>query len=237
MRYPIGDINENLWVQILNQLPNETAIVPFFRGEPTLHPKFSELLQTLDRFTTVQLATNGDHLTHTNKRAILENVTYLSLSIHKFTLPVESTWLPFLHEAKDYGVTTQISIVNSALPQKWRGHFTREWLKHADKIRIYEEHSQNGFGNIKNKTVSAPCNKPFEDMIVYWNGKVGLCNHDWNNPVALGDLNTQTISEVYNSAAYKAVRSLHAMGMRKQVETCKDCSFQSKKISGEIICR
>ena len=97
MRYPIGDINENLWVQILNQLPNETAIVPFFRGEPTLHPKFNELLQTLDRFTTVQLATNGDHLTHTNKRAILENVTYLSLSIHKFTLPVESTWLPFMH--------------------------------------------------------------------------------------------------------------------------------------------
>lgn len=235
MRYPLGDINVNLFKQVIAQLPKSSVIVPFFRGEPTLHPHFSDILHSLAGFKSVQLATNGDYLTQENKRAILENVTFLSLSLHTFKLPVETTWLPFLHEAKNYGLETQVSIVESELPQKWRGHFTREWLKHADRVRIYAEHSKNGFGSIEKQNCVDPCIKPFEEMVVYWDGKVGLCNHDWNNMTTIGDLNTQSISEVWNGAKYNTARALHSMKLRKQIETCRDCSFNPKQVYGEIL--
>ena len=235
MRYPLGDMNETLFKTILKQLPGETTVVPFFRGEPTLHPKFSDLLPELHRFSNVQLATNGDYLTHENKRAILENVTFLSVSLHKFQLPVETAWLPFLHEARDRGLNTQISIVEPELPQKWRGHFTREWLKHADRVRIYEMHSKNGFGSLTKKSCVEPCRKPFEEMVVYWDGKVGLCNHDWNASSLIADLNKQSIEEVWNSQVYKSIRFHHELGWRKNVEACKNCDFQSNKITGELI--
>jgi len=235
MRYPYGNMNIGLFSTIIDQLPDSTTIVPFFRGESTSYEQFSSLMLQLRRFRTVQLATNGDFLDKWNKRAILENVTFLSLSLHKFKLPVETDWLPFLHEACEAGLTTQISIVESELPPKWHGLFIREWGKHVNRVRIYREHSKNGFGSLEKQSCVEPCTKPFEEMVVYWDGKVGLCNHDWNNMTALGDLNKNLISEVWNNSKYQTVRALHSMKLRKQIETCRDCTFKPKQVYGEII--
>lgn len=234
MIYPLGDMNASLYNRVLDQLPKSTVIVPFFRGEATMHPHFAEFAQRLSNYKDVQFATNADYFTHENKRAILETVTFLSLSLHKFKLPIETDWLPFLHEAEEAGVETQISIVENELPWKWHGLFTREWLKHASRVRIYEEHSQNGFGSIRKETCAEPCNKPFEEMVVYWDGKVGLCNHDWNNQVWLGDLNVQSIEEVWQGLPYENVRKQHSQGLRSVVPSCEFCSFESNKVYGEV---
>ncbi len=111
----------------------------------------------------------------------------------------------------------------------------RQGRQRYQLIRIYTEHSKNGFGSIPKQSCVDPCVKPIEEMVVYWDGKVGLCNHDWNNQTFLGDLNTQTISEVYNDSKYETVRALHSMRLRKTVETCRDCSFKPNQTHGEII--
>jgi MoaA/NifB/PqqE/SkfB family radical SAM enzyme len=239
MQYPYGNMSLELFTKVLNQLPDETCIVPFFRGEPLLHPQFPELTSQLKRFKQVQLATNGDKLTPENRNAILENVTFLSISLHDFKLPKETTWLSFLHEARENGLETQVSIVETDLPKRWASLFSKEWLKHVDRIRIYEEHSKNGFGSLHKKEPlgMVVCHKPFEDMVVYWDGKVGLCNHDWNNLTPMGDLNKQSIMEVWQNIEYKTVRLLHENNKRCFVATCEYCDFQSNKLYGELICQ
>lgn len=234
MNYPQGDINENLFTEIITQLPNTTTMVPFYRGESTLHRQFSSFLTQLHRFRDVQFATNGDYLTPQNKQAILQNVTFLSLSLHSFLMPHETRWLSFLYDCLGAGVDTQVSIVDTEVDETHRGRFITEWKQHVNRVRIYETHSQDGFGSMNCQHPISACSKPFEDMVVYWDGKVGLCNHDWNNQTYLGDLNVQSVEEVWRGLPYEVTRSQQRLGMRGLIPSCRNCSFESNKIYGEV---
>jgi radical SAM protein with 4Fe4S-binding SPASM domain len=79
------------------------------------------------------------------------------------------------------------------------------------------------------------CMKPFEDMVIYWDGQVGLCNHDWNNSTKLGNVIFSIIQDVWQGIEYRTVRLLHENNKRCNVHTCQSCSFQSNQIYGEIL--
>jgi len=237
MTYPEGDISLALFMRILGQLPNNTAVVPFFRGESLLHPLFTTYMKYLRGFREVQFATNADYLTPENQHAILHACTFVSVSIHKYQLPSQTKLPSFFYDALGEGVETQVSILDSLLPsKKSQKRFVKEWCNHVDRVRIYKTHSTDGFGSMKGeeKPVVA-CNKPFEDMVIYWNGKVGLCNHDWNGGTLKGDLNLQTVHEVWNSASYNLVRNLHREGKRGMIKACEKCSFTPHQVYGELI--
>jgi radical SAM protein with 4Fe4S-binding SPASM domain len=237
MTYPQGYMNTELYHKIVDELPKETVVVPFYRGESLLHRDFAEYMQALKKFKVVQLATNGDYLNRVNQKAILDNVSFLSISLHDYRLPNRTNYLPFLKECHDHGLTTQVSILETLLTQSKKKQFKRMWLKHVNRVRIYKEHSVNGFGsmNLASIPLGETCNKPFEDLVIYWDGNVGLCNHDWNNSTKLGNVLFTSISDVWQSMRYKEVRLMHTASMRSNVPTCQACSFQSNQVYGEIL--
>lgn len=235
---PLGFMSWQLYTKILDQLPSNIVIVPFFRGESLLHPQFVDAMEKLKKFKEVQLATNGDMLHHIpTTTAILNVCTFVSVSLHKFKLkPTYDDISEFLHSAKNEDVTTQVSILETLIPQEKKQEFIEAWLQIVNQVRIYEEHSHIGYGDIlrKIKDNDNPCLKPFNDMVVYWDGKIALCNHDWQNSQPLGDLNTQTINEVWSSEAYQTIRNKHKEGKRRQVQSCRNCDFWSKQTFGEL---
>ena len=171
---------------------------------------------------------------------MLNNCSFVSLSLHD--LAIKNAWLTFLQKAKNEGVTTQVSILDTLIPQEQKSKFIQSWLRHADRVRIYQEHSHNGFGDLEKPMIidpNLPCHKPFEDMVVYWDGKVALCNHDWNNTEPLGDLNTQSIKEVWNGLTYSGIRDYNLEGQRCQIKSCHDCAqwmapYLPNKMIGEL---
>ncbi|KMP10311.1 hypothetical protein UR09_06640 [Candidatus Nitromaritima sp. SCGC AAA799-A02] len=70
-----------------------------------------------------------------------------------------------------------------------------------------------------------PCWWPWNQFIVYSNGKTGLCCMDYDNAHDIGDLNTQTIAEVWNSEKFTRMRELHLKGRGHEMELCKDCDI------------
>ena len=241
MEYPQGDMKWELFKSIVTQLPSSTVIVPFFRGESLLYPRFEDAMQQLQRFNSVQIATNGDMLNERTMKALL-SCSFVSLSLHELAYPRWSDpRLEFLEKARKNGTETQVSIIETLIPEGQKQGFVDAWLEHADKVRIYVEHSHKGFGDIDyppNIKEDLPCEKPFNEMAVYWDGKVALCNHDWNSHNSLGDLNTQTIMEVWNGQYYDMIRQMHSYNGRR-VLACKDCdywmtSYLPKKMFGEL---
>jgi organic radical activating enzyme len=136
MLYPQGYMNTELFHKIVNELPKETVVVPFYRGESLLHRDFAEYMQALKKFKTVQLATNGDYLNRANQKAILNNISFLSISLHDYRLPNRTNYLPFLKECKDKGLTTQVSILETLVTAAKKKQFKRMWLKHVNRVRI-----------------------------------------------------------------------------------------------------
>jgi len=239
MHYPQGYMDFELLDKILGQLPSNTVIVPFYRGESLMHPRFSEALWAIKQkgFDRVQLATNGDLLGIETSAVIYAATAFTSISLHDYHLPKADQITEFLTGARYHPLVTQVSIVESMIPPSGaytKKRFIAEWLQYTDRVRIYVEHSHQGFGDVDPKHRDTayrqlgqrlPCPKPFDEMVVYWDGKVALCNHDWDNKAPLGDLNTQSVKAVWNSKPYEEVRELHTDRYGDMVASCKHCDY------------
>jgi radical SAM protein with 4Fe4S-binding SPASM domain len=116
---------------------------------------------------------------------------------------------------------TQVSMVGGKPEDVQR--FREIWAGKVDRIRIYEEHSDDGkFGSLVVKRDNRqPCRKVFEDIVVSWDGKVRRCNHDWAGE-PLGDASTQSLSEIWNGKRYNSLRRQH-QELAITDEACSPC--------------
>ena len=103
--------------------------------------------------------------------------------------------------------------------------FIEHWRGTADKIHITELHNWAGTLNHESD-VNYPCYRPWLTFTVLWDGRVSLCCADFDGRTVLGDLNTHTIREIWNSDAYRAVRREHLESGGPDV--CRACDLPRK---------
>jgi radical SAM protein with 4Fe4S-binding SPASM domain len=109
----------------------------------------------------------------------------------------------------------------------------------ADEIGVQYRHNWNGMVGIEMLTRSYTpnaagasnefkfkkdaCPFPFYLMAVKANGQVSACCVDWNGGVNIGDLNRETLSEIWNGEKLRTLQRLHVSGKRNQVPACANC--------------
>jgi sulfatase maturation enzyme AslB (radical SAM superfamily) len=103
--------------------------------------------------------------------------------------------------------------------------FIEHWQKIADKIHITDLHNWAGTLH-KESDVNYPCYRPWLTFTVLWDGRVSLCCADFDGRVILGDLNTASIQDVWNSAAYQQVRREHLESGGPEI--CRSCDLPRK---------
>ncbi|MBM4437225.1 MAG: radical SAM protein [Actinobacteria bacterium] len=81
-------------------------------------------------------------------------------------------------------------------------------------------------------SVYYPCNWLWKSMAVYWDGRVPACCADFGEHQLMGDLNTQSIREVWNSAAFREIRAAHVSGDLSNWKLCKGCDAVWQTDSG-----
>ena len=88
--------------------------------------------------------------------------------------------------------------------------FKMAWGGRVDRIRIYEEHSSDGkFGSLEiPRPKRRPCVMPIYELLVYDDGKVARCNHDWDGE-PLGDLWEKSMAEIWHGSQYEDLRRQH----------------------------
>ena len=69
------------------------------------------------------------------------------------------------------------------------------------------------------------CPHAFSLMHVLENGDVPLCANDWENREILGNVQTNTLAEIYNGPRFQEIRQMMLDGRYKEIPACKDCSF------------
>jgi len=86
-------------------------------------------------------------------------------------------------------------------------------------------------GRQKDRT---PCTWLLRQMTVFWNGQVPQCDGDWNGRTRFGNLNRQSINEVWNGSLAK-VRARH---FRKDYRfvPCIECEDWSAGLSRSVKC-
>jgi len=68
-----------------------------------------------------------------------------------------------------------------------------------------------------------PCHRLWSSFTVLWDGRVALCCMDSDGKMILGDMNTQTIMEIWNNDRYQHIRKIHLQGVGPQM--CMKCDL------------
>lgn len=265
MESEIDFMDKELFCKIIDELQSypETVIVPFFRGESLLHPDFDFFIEYMrkksDRFV-IQLATNAVSLDEMKINTILENkIDFLSFSLDTLNediyrknrkgdlVKVTANINNLLKIKKERNLSlpvVQVSAVKTEETKDGIDDFKKYWKKRANRVRIYEEHSKDGHlgslsssGNEKREV----CRKVLEDMVIYNNGNVAICNHDWERKNFIGNVGRNSIKEVWNSDTYNNIREMHKNNKFLDSEICSECghwemyTLQETNPIGEII--
>ena len=228
-----------------------TIIALHRRGESLLHPRFNDMANYIaGKFKEVQLATNATLLTEDKFEPIVKGLNFLSFSLDtpanydRTRIParyddVEDKIMNFLRFNKGR-VKTQASMVRTeATKDKDAETFKDIWQGRVDRVRIYEEHSVGGvFGAMRNpRKIRKTCVMPFYELLIYDNGNVGRCNHDWDGE-PMGNVNGSTIAEIWRNPKYANLRS-QQLSLALSDEVCKNCDCWYAEIgkqgTGDVI--
>ncbi len=229
------------------QLP--VTLVPFFRGESLLHPDFLTMLKEAKQagLGPVQLTTNAMLLDEGLSLGILEaGLDFISFSLdvlgkgnyermrrggdYELVTSNIDGFLGLRKKLRLARPTVQVSSVETEENSAMLDDFVDYWSEKVERVRIYPEHSKDGsFGSLGERFElpeferRLPCRKVFTDMVVYFNGEVAVCNHDWARSEFIGNARDATIREIWHSEKYEEIRENHRLGMLDADPTCSGC--------------
>lgn len=226
-------------------------LVPFFRGEPLMHPHIISFIKYAKSkgIGPIQMASNGLLLDDKMQDGLIEaGIDYVSFSLDttdeevykcsrlsgdlKISSANVETFGLKCKQRREAGLsapTVQVSTINMEDYQKNQQEFIAKWLPIVDVVRVYEQHDEKGRlvnPDIRKKldicTDRKPCRKVFTDMIIYWDGRLALCNYDWDEKRNLGNVNDSSIQQIWNSKEYETIRGKHLSNQFRD-EICEDC--------------
>ena len=100
-----------------------------------------------------------------------------------------------------------------------------ELIPSIEKYSRYQKQS-NGKYKIKNELLNH-CWKLWHSTVITWDGKIVPCCFDKDAQHQLGDLNSKTFAEIWQSDLYQSFRS-RILKSRKKIDICTNCSEGTK---------
>jgi len=108
--------------------------------------------------------------------------------------------------------------------------------------RIYYHNIFNWGNQLKNFVPIAksfepnlPCVSLWSLMVIFSDGKVPLCNSDYNNKYPLGNVSSASIRELWQSMLMQQRRQLHLSGKKDQFSICNNCNVWDEYSQGKTI--
>lgn len=105
--------------------------------------------------------------------------------------------------------------------------FLAKWKAVADRALIsglLSRIGSVGFANIDNPHWDkTPCFLLWSQMPVLSDGTVAMCCDDWDGRAPQGNLNTQTIKEIWTSKKRQGLRRVHLSGTAAKIPLCANC--------------
>lgn len=201
-------------------------------GEPTLDPAIVERIRRIRRINStwdLSMYTNGFGLTVEKVKALKEaGLNMLAVSINS----VSHAQRQELMGLNDYGKL--VPVVREAMKEgivipKAVGDYLTEEEMLRFRIMYYDMVSLNSFVNwagrmFPTEPTATGCPRALHQYMILSDGRVSLCCMDAEGEVTFGDLNHQTLDEVYANPEWVRYREAHARGDKRGLRLCETCT-------------
>ncbi len=131
-----------------------------------------------------------------------------------------------------------IKIVDTGLSQSDKDIFFNDFSDISDYIAVEGLHgwSMSNVKDFRMKTESKTfdgilftqkivCPWPFYELAINWDGSVSLCNEDWVHGTIVGDINKETLKEIWDGKRLYEMRKMMLEGRRSENKVCADCFY------------
>ncbi|MBT5342937.1 radical SAM protein [Candidatus Woesearchaeota archaeon] len=209
-----------------------------WRGEPLIHPKVVDMIKyaKIKGIKEVSFLTNGLNMSEEMSRKLVDaGVDWITNSFDGTGKVYEAIRDPAKYEEslkrlktiqrikKEKGTKKPILKVQSVFsaikdnPEE----FYNALGPIVDEIAVNDTQDHS----LKNKDQNPYyfCPVPWQRMVICWNGKVVQCINDFNDRNYVGDLNKQTIKEIWLGKELKEVRKLILKSERLKLKACTEC--------------
>jgi len=217
-------------------------------GEPLMHRKLPDMVRYAKEKNvaeTIHLNTNGTLL----DRPVAERL--LAAGIDDITVSVDAAWPETYHCIKQdrdlEGLNRKIEAFMSLRDQmgvhtfvrvkimefdlvsaKEIEAFHRRWEGIADQVQVTGVHDWSGaIADLtitdENTDVRYPCALLWYALAINSNGKVSICNVDWDYSGVVGDINETSIHEKWNGRLLRRIRRAHLQHQWDMVPVCESC--------------
>jgi len=217
-------------------------------GESLFHPRLGELIQAGRLHgAAMGLSTNATFLDAERSAAILDaGLDLLVISLDAATQPTYARLrVPrrgsadfvrtagqvraFLDERQRRQAHTAVSVQLIVTPDNADEvpRFADEWEALGARVMIKRPRDWAGQVQLAAPPPPSvrpgPCQLPWTELTVLWDGLVVPCANVIERINVLGDLKTQTLDEVWNGAPARALRRAHLDNTVAEVPICRSC--------------
>lgn len=253
LKRPRMDMAGELYRRVIDEIDSNgiEGIWLYHLGESLLHPEFRENLKHISakkNLGVIWMSTNGRYFDELNIRAVLEsNIDYVNFSAHATTEATYDTVAPpgnfkFVQEnlQRFYEIKGTENLPRKPflhcqmIEQETTRHEVDAFIGlHYRKAEIvsvnmleYVNMPNNAYGlrQRERKPLSSCTRVSRNDCFICSNGHVTLCDAAYNGELYLGDVNTQTLYEIWNSEKRKRILDLNRAGKMNEIEFCQQCT-------------
>lgn len=226
-------ISAELWERLIQECSKyKSTIMPFWRGESLLHPKFSELIDfAASKNVDMELATNGILINEKNISSLMK-MKIVSISIHNEKSFEKAIWLAKQKNSKfpliQISFVSSESTVNTIMKEVIEN--SKLYSSLFNRVRLYEEHTVDGvFGanSTKKEGLRKFCSKLDNLFVISARGSVSRCTYLWECEDDF-DVNNSSIFEIWNSEKFIDISRNYPD------KRCKNCDQWDGATNGEI---
>ncbi len=251
MKYSPAKMTEELFEKFLSDIEGKDIqrIIPYLNNEPFIQDNFVEWVERIRKANPnaeIEISTNLMFFTVEKMLALKDiGITEIRASVFGYTPETYHKMMPTASRDKAFehleklsevfsGTNTTIGIVmidtgdidssefeNMEKLAKTYGFEFNRW-GFLDRAKNVSGRSNEYFND---KVVGCEQFRPTERMHILCDGRVIFCCQDWSHTCLCGNLNNNTISEIWNGDKYNALRNALFSKDLSAPAICKNCKL------------
>jgi radical SAM protein with 4Fe4S-binding SPASM domain len=251
MKRKVGFMEFSLFTKVIDEVacyPNEIKgkeIELFHFGESLLHPHIAEMYRYVtQKNLNPVISVNATELNREiATKIITSNSGKIIVSLDGFD---EESFTRIRGRKIDYNEAVQNIIVAAEIIKQYKSQtklivrmislnentnktsdFQHFWGNKGIDAEIrpffpWGEKEMENLGTYEKHPPYMPCPFPWQYVVVQWNGDVVACCRDLNSENIMGNVNNNTLEEIWNGVNYKQFRNQMIEGIYKN-SICKPC--------------
>ena len=233
-------------IETFNRCNNNCSFCPVNKTVDTRIPKlmpeeiFEKILLHLEQMNyqgTVNMNSNNEPFLDSRIARFWKKISErlpgatINIMTNGLVLTVEKleAVLPFVHDVtiNNYNDLLQLNPSTEKIYQHISASPSPNYEKVQIRIRRSNEFLSTRGGQAKNRRKIRPlnisCPQPFRSLVIRPDGKISLCCNDALGTMTLGDLNDESILDVWQGPKFKKIRKHLIEGNRRNIKLCSSC--------------